>query len=324
MRTLDRLTSLRRFRSRELFRLMSMIFMLPLLLMLMWRAGDPTSWYWLTGERRTATPSQPAPLVEEADQAESETVPGPTDEDQLEFAAATQQFEAIADRASQLKAEEMPAYWRLFSWVEHQSYGDLKNRVRHDAVFNDFVRAADSQRGRLVALELNVRRVLAYDAPENSAGVQNVYELWGWTTESRAWPYVIVTAHLPTGMAVGADVRERVSFCGYFFKLQGYQASGAGPHDKPLMAPLLVGRLSRHAPVPRTVGDGLPGWAIALAVIVTLWIATRIVLRAVAQRRQTALTTDHGALPGGPVALPTWLAEASSHPPDEDAADGPK
>jgi len=59
----------------------------------------------------------------------------------------------------------------------------------------------------------------------------------GWTTESKAWLYVVLTAHLPPGMPVGADVNERVTFAGYFLKVQGYHAAGAGPRDKPLGGP---------------------------------------------------------------------------------------
>ena len=38
-------------------------------------------------------------------------------------------------------------------------------------------------------------------------------------------------------------MHERVTFTGYFFKVQGYHEAGAGPRDKPLRAPLFIGRV---------------------------------------------------------------------------------
>jgi hypothetical protein len=144
--------------------------------------------------------------------------------------------------------EEMPAYWRLFNWVEHQSLADLKARSNATAVLNDFVQRPDEQRGKLFQIDLNVRRVMSYDAPANSAGIKKVYEVTGWTTESKAWLYVVLTAHLPEGMPIGAEVSERVTFAGYFLKLQGYHEAGAAPRDKPLVAPLLIGRMAWQPP----------------------------------------------------------------------------
>jgi len=49
----------------------------------------------------------------------------------------------------------------------------------------------------------------------------------------------VLTAHLPEGMPIGPNVYERAAFTGYFFKVQGYQAAGAG---------LLLGRQFHDAP----------------------------------------------------------------------------
>ena len=78
---------------------------------------------------------------------------------------------------------------------------------------------------------MNVRRVLSYPAPENSAGIETVYEVWGFTRESQAWLYVVLTAELPPGMATGPNVDERATVAGYFLKLQGYHEAGAAPKD---------------------------------------------------------------------------------------------
>ena len=115
----------------------------------------------------------------------------------------------------------MPAYWRLFNWVEHQSLADLKARSDATAVLNHFVQRPDEQRGKLFQLDLNVRRVLSYDAPANSAGIKKVYEVTGWTTESKAWLYVVLTAHLPAGMPIGPGSERAGDFRRLFFEAAG-------------------------------------------------------------------------------------------------------
>jgi hypothetical protein len=51
-------------------------------------------------------------------------------------------------------------------------------------------------------------------------------------------------------MPQGAEIHEHVTFVGYFLKVQGYQAAKSRPNEKPLSAPLLVGRIIwRPAPV---------------------------------------------------------------------------
>ena len=143
----------------------------------------------------------------------------------------------------------MPAYWRLFSWVRNQSLAGLSKRAVKDVVLNDFMQSPDDFRGRLVALELNVRRVLRYPATKNRLGIENIYEVTGFTTESQAWLYFGLTADLPKGMPVGSSVEEQATFYGYFLKLQGYYQAGARPNERPLEAPVLIGRMVWHPAV---------------------------------------------------------------------------
>ncbi len=83
-----------------------------------------------------------------------------------------------------------------------------------------------------------MRRILEYTHKDLT-----LYEVWGWTEESRSWPYVGVVLDLPKGMPIGANVYEQVTLVGYFFKMQGYLEAGAKPRAAPLQAPLFVGRL---------------------------------------------------------------------------------
>jgi hypothetical protein len=109
------------------------------------------------------------------------------------------------------------------------------------------MQSPDGFRGRLVALDLNVRRVLRHPATKNRLGIKNIYEVTGFTTESQAWLYFGLTADLPKGMPVGATVEEQATFYGYFLKLQGYYRAGAKPDERPLAAPVLIGRMVWHS-----------------------------------------------------------------------------
>jgi hypothetical protein len=300
--------------------------MLAVLAMLIVRAADPNTWRWLTGEGKVkvadaaipAVEKQPADAEKQPPQPERVT-PGPTDLDPEEQEGVVEQFQAISDGATQLGREEMPAYWRLFRWTDHQSLAELRARANSNVVLNQFIQSPNEQRGKLFNLELNVRRVLEYPAPENSGGIEKVYEVWGFTTESQAWLYCVLTAHLPEGMPVGPDVRERVSFTGYFFKVMGYHAAGAGPKDKALPAPVFIGRMSWKptAPLPRPNDD--PPWLWWLAGLLILFGVLRMGLwifsRGKTQRESVPIMKRNE--PRAADNLQDWLAEA-----ERDAAQG--
>jgi hypothetical protein len=303
-------------------RLMSMVTMLVVLGLIIAKAADPATWGWLADDDRAAearkvdeaaakaagkAPVKPVTAQKVAAQQERVT-PGPTDEDIEEQDGAAEEFLALTDGGIELNREEMPAYWRLFGWAEHQTSAQmrkraaeqLQKRASQEIVLNQFIRDPDDHRGQLFSLDLNVRRVLAYDAPPNKAGVKKVYEIWGWTTESKAWLYCVLTAQLPEGMPTGSDVHERVTFAGYFFKVQGYHAAGAGPNDRPLMAPLFIGRVNwkpselRAAQaqsdwdwLARTFGNG-PRWPWIFAGLVVVFVILRLSLWLYGRSRRAA------------------------------------
>lgn len=289
-------------------RLASMIVMLAVLGMLISRAADPRTWTWLTAEPKT-----PAADVRRSEPEIAS--PGPIDLDPEERSAAAEQFQAVSDRTVELSREEMPAYWRLFNWASHQSLDELQQRASQALVFNQFVQSPDEQRGKLFRLDLNVRRVLSYDAPPNSAGISKVYEVWGWTTESKAWLYVVLTAQLPPGMPVGPDVNECATFAGYFFKVQGYHAAGAGPRDQALSAPLFIGRLDwKPAPAPAQTHDDL-WWLFVLGGIAALYGLARLTLWYFGgNRRSMRPTSAHSDQPPKNNSLHDWLAKAEQGP----------
>ncbi len=275
---------------------MTMVVMLLVLALLMLRAREPSTWRWLAqddtagkgeaeaipvhGENKPAGEDVAAatPVVD----AKVATPPsGPTDEDDEERAAALEEFQAVSDGELAIQPEDMFAYRRVWRWVLNQSLEQMQKRSKPAPPLNDLMQEPAVHRGELVRLKLNIRRVLKYDKQDERIGVKTVYELWGWNDNTHGWLYVLVTPELPPGMQVGEDQAVAVTLYGYFFNVLGYQAAGAKPQDRPLKAPLFIGRLAtRDVPVqkPRSDFDSQFIW-IALGVLFLGYLGLRFWLR---------------------------------------------
>jgi hypothetical protein len=115
----------------------------------------------------------------------------------------------------------------------------------------------------LLGLELEIRR--ARDVGKSTCGIL-LHEAFGTTAESRGRLYVLIIVDYPKGMPTGHDIYARARFAGYFLKLQGYEAGGARPGDRPEKTPLLIGRLEwLPARTPRT--DTAAEWIVGLVVL---------------------------------------------------------
>lgn len=232
-------------------RLVSLLGLLVLVVLVIRQTSNPANFGWLddepvAAEEAVAQAPDPAPSNESSEQAS-----GPTDQDAEELDAAREEFQALSDRTLFLQPEEMPAYNRLVRWARNQSFAAMWKRAKKNPLLNDFIQSPDRFRGQLVALDLNVRRVLKYE--EDAQGnrlEEKLYEVWGFTTESKAWLYEVVAVDVPKGMPIGPNVTERARVVGYFYKLQAYHQANAKPNEAPLFAPLLIGRVDWVRPKP--------------------------------------------------------------------------
>lgn len=269
-----------------LFRMIA--FLIVLALVYSW-ASKPQSWSWLDDGAATSTfdpgaddnsavavPGSPA--SEKQPSAAEEIVPGPTDQNEAEAAAAHPLFQAVTDREPLTKIE-MPAYWRCLKWARAQSFADLERRAEKHVVFTQFWQQPDKYRGKLIRLRLHVVRILTWEAGENSAGVKHVYEVWGWTDESKSFPYLVVLSELPKGMPIGDGLHQEGVFVGYFLKTMAYTAM-----NKNRSSPLLLGRmkwLPATAPAPPVVSRtdwrwiGLVGIPVILLIGAVTWYRMR-------------------------------------------------
>ena len=170
-------------------------------------------------------------------------IEGPADESPVEQEEIQKFFEVVSDEQG-LSDVDMPAYWRLVKWARRRSFDELEQRANRDVPFAKLFKQPTKHRGELIRLRLHIQRIVDWDAPENSAGVKTVYELWGGTDESRGNPYAVVCAELPPDIKVASETHAEVVFVGYFLKVLGYDAFKASRG-----APVLIGRV-------RTVASG--------------------------------------------------------------------
>ncbi len=183
------------------------------------------------------------------------------------------EFQAVTDRTTELGAEEMPAYWQLLASVERETFKSLQRKQVVNADFNSLLQTPATFRGQPMHVQLNVRRILAYEVDGSPLQTKRLYEVWGWLDEQPENLYVVVTADLPEGMIVGATVHERAEVCGYFFKLQGYLPAGAETRMAPLAAPLLVGKMIRSVPPKFAFAHEKDWWRVGLGTILIISLA---------------------------------------------------
>jgi hypothetical protein len=259
-------------------------FLIVLGLIYSW-ARNPQTWHWLANDADTPAASEESSTLAASREPGSQAkiggksgqpiaeliVPGPTDQQESEAAAARSLFEAVSDRAPLAKIE-MPAYWRCLKWARAQSFADLERRAVKRVVYTQLWEQPDKYRGKLIRLRLHIRRILDWEATENSAGVRRVYEAWGWTDESKSFPYVVVFTDVPEGIQLGDNLQEEGLFVGYFLKTIAYTA-----YNKNRSSPLLLGRmkwLGSTVPAHPVVGGSDWFWIYAVGLPLVLLIAS--------------------------------------------------
>lgn len=235
-------------------RALSLLMGLFVLGMLYQRAKEPQFWSWLTNESRadsadvdeSAKPKEPLPTPNSQLPTSENIIPGPNETDADELAKLRTNLKAVQDRQV-LQNFDMPAYWQLMRWSRTRPIAELEKIARRDVPYSHLWEEPDLYRAQPFRLKLHIRRVLKYEPSKNPQDLKMVYEAWGWTEDSRSYPFCVVFPDMPEGLPIGTDVDADFVFVGYFLKWMSYQA-----FDVKKNAPLLVGRLR-----PATKATGL-------------------------------------------------------------------
>lgn len=294
--------------------------MLVIVGMLMYRTRDPSMWRWLAEDDRVAEPAaESKEAIPTATAAKGEPefietlVTGPDDRQPFEQSESARLFQAVTDK-SPLEAEEMPSYWKLMRWSMTQSFDELWKRARKDRYFTHLGQDPEKHRGELIALKISLRRALAHEAGKNSAGVNQVYEAWGVTEESRTGLYCLVYYDQPPQLPLQPSIHEEALFVGYFLKLMSYEDAMGTTR----WAPLLIGRLRwRENPArvalsrDRSERNGMPFLVVGvLGGLGLLAFWTKRYLSVGTPTESVTKLVDHAA-------IEQWLDDA------EDGADSP-
>lgn len=236
------------------------------------------------------------------------------------------QLSVVADNTLTIAARELPAYWTLVDHIVSHQFEDLSARARRDVPLRGIFEDPQRHRGELIFVRLNVRQVIPYEVtPSDGRQVGRLYELWGWTSETKAYMYCLVTPELPVGLPASGRTVSTVDCAGYFFKMQAY-FPGKGTSGSPLVAPLLIGR-GRVVPTPAPASPSLSGqWVWMLAGIGLLLLVRRSLIwlkPAPAYRRRTRrvvhLDRDAGPLEATrPDQVERRLPDSDWQPPEAD------
>ncbi len=199
-------------------------------------------------------------------------------------ADAGPEFQGVQDRRP-LSLRDNAAYAELLRRVRTTSYDDLARQCRRDVFFSQLIDAPQRYRGLPIHLEGTVLRVLRQETPGSRLFPGGAYfEAYAITPDSGSFPWFLVFEEAPARLQVGDDLRQRISFDGFFLKLLAYQAA-----DTMRVAPVLVGRFppAPKASPAQPAQDWLHGdsWLVVLLVVLTLSIGIRLSLQL---RRQLA------------------------------------
>jgi hypothetical protein len=281
---------------------------------------------------KSPEPEQPPP-------AERKVDPGPpprldnldsqlTDEDSDEATEFAKNIQAITDGTKQIQKEEMWAYQQLVRWVLAQPLEVLERRSTAAPRYNWFAIHPEQRRGKLYSLDLDLRMSDLYQMPGQTPG-ENIYlvEAWGATTESRGRPFDVIIVDPPEGFPVKPNIRERVVFSGYFLKMQGYEPGSAKPGDKPLRAPLLIGRIEWKKIVPIGANRSDLIWLSAAGGLIALFLLVWLVRSIVQTRRGVAAVSSVTRARTPEAEVQDWLHQAydpqNQPEPDEFASERP-
>lgn len=179
-------------------------------------------------------------------------------------------WSVVRDRSLGIQASEAMLYYETLAKAKSTPPAELRRQARdyleertkanpqwvRDGeywMFKDLIDKPEESRGKPVTLIGYAREVRSYPAGENSAGIEDLYEIWIFTDLAQSNPAVIVTDTIPSDLPLGDDLQIQVRATGYFFKLYGYHAVSSAR-----IAPLILAGPVEVIP-PHEFG-GFPLW----------------------------------------------------------------
>jgi hypothetical protein len=154
------------------------------------------------------------------------------------------EFQALIDKAP-IQTRESAAYATLLERARETPPEKLASEARRDIFFTHLWERPSAYRGVPIHIEGTAKKVLTHEVGPSMSPKGRLFEVWVYSEENRAFPYVVTIEDAPPGLSIGHELNLRVTIDAYFMKLLGYRA---GDHLR--AAPMLVGRMHWTPPRP--------------------------------------------------------------------------
>lgn len=170
------------------------------------------------------------------------------------------------------RPEEQTAWFRSFEKLLALNAREASQQSAGTVSFVQLFRQSNEYRGRLVTVGGTAELAYQVRAPKNDLGIEHYFVFWLRPGDGSDSPIVAYALELPFGFPdVGSDhtnLREEMTFTGYFFKRWAY-----GAHDGIRTAPLVLAKQPTWEPTPPIFTTELPSWQtvlIALSLVALL------------------------------------------------------
>jgi hypothetical protein len=147
------------------------------------------------------------------------------------------EFQALRDKRP-IEPRDSAAYAILLQRTRETPPEELTKQARRDVFWTQLWERPEAYRGVPIHLEGTAKKVLTHEIGPAMSPKGRLYEVWFYSDENRAFPYVITIEDPPPGLVVGHELYLRVTVDGYFMKQLSYRAA-----DVARWAPMLVGRV---------------------------------------------------------------------------------
>ncbi|MDA1053920.1 MAG: hypothetical protein O3C40_26010 [Planctomycetota bacterium] len=174
------------------------------------------------------------------------------------------------------RPEEQTAWFRCFEKLMALTDQDVKRQSLGNVGFVQLFRQTNEYRGELVTVTGTAELAYHVPAPKNDLGIERYYVFWLRPGDGSDAPIVAYALELPAGFpSVGSthtNLREEMTFTGYFFKRWAY-----GSRDGIRTAPLVLVKQPAWQPAPPLLSSERPSpWTIIAALLAVALLAISI------------------------------------------------
>jgi hypothetical protein len=167
------------------------------------------------------------------------------------------------------RPEEQTAWFRCFEKLMALTDGELNRQSLGKVGFVQLFRQTNEYRGQLVTVSGTAELAYQVLAPKNDLGIDRYYIFWLRPGDGSDAPIVAYALELPDGFPkVGSDhtnLREEMTFTGYFFKRWAY-----GARDGIRTAPLVLANRPTWQPTPALLSAERPSLGIMVAAVLVV------------------------------------------------------